>query len=212
MTCQRTMEGILDALNDCNNQKRSVMKKLLLLPLIMLMLAGFSTVGISKNPAGKVRKPCQYEQIGFADYPYRSFLKNWNDDAHPVFYALIRSAEEYDAFFAPAAVMGNKSPYAPDRDLYKKYNLLVVARVTKPAENGKSVFSIDKVVKNNGTIKLYYKLGRPNESAAYKIKDGLVIKIGKSAIRKIVICENSNKAGELDVEHNVLSVEKPPVK
>ncbi|TLU88162.1 MAG: hypothetical protein FDX30_01630 [Chlorobium sp.] len=188
------------------------MKKLLVLPLIMLMLAGFSTVGISKNPAGKVRKPCQYEQIGFADYPYRSFLKNWNDDAHPVFYALIRSAEEYDTFFAPAAVMGNKSPYAPDPDLYKKYNLLVVARVTKPAQNGKSMFSIEKFVKQNDTVWLYYKLGRPDRKATWTIKDGLVIKIDKAPIRKIVIRENNRTVGELDIENSVLSVEKPPVK
>ncbi|NTW83023.1 MAG: hypothetical protein HGB36_06605 [Chlorobiaceae bacterium] len=188
------------------------MKKLLLLPLVMLMLAGFSTIGTAENPSGKVRKPCQYEQIGFADYPYRSFLKNWNDDAHPLFYALIRSAEEYDTFFAPAAVMGNKSPYAPDPELYRTYNLLVVARVTKPAQNGKSMFSIEKFVKHNDIIELYYKLGRPDRKATWTIKDGLVIKIEKAPIRKIVICENNRKVGELDIEHSVLSVEKPPMK
>ncbi|NTW10221.1 MAG: hypothetical protein HGA26_02545 [Chlorobiaceae bacterium] len=182
------------------------MKKLLLLPLILLSLAGFSTPILAKSPSVTVQPAWHYEQIGFAGYPYQSFLKNWDDAAHPVFYALIRSAHEYDRYFAPAAVMGNKKPYKPEPGFYQTENLLVVARVTKPPVSGASDFSLLSLVQKNGVIKLCYKLRTADRKAAYTRKDGLVIRFDRVSVRKIVIYENGAKVGEIDAVHDSFPV------
>jgi hypothetical protein len=42
---------------------------------------------------------------------YQNFLKNWDSVKHPVLYALIQNASQYDMLFAPAAVGGNKKAF-----------------------------------------------------------------------------------------------------
>lgn len=185
------------------------MKKLIFLPLALYFLAGFSATGLAKSPSGNVQKKWHCEQIGFADYPYQSFLKNWDDAAYPLFYALITSDEAYGQYFAPAAVMGNTKPYKPEPGFYQTSSLLVVARLTKPAATGRSIFSLVKCVKNNGVITLCYKLGSPNQNATFTLKDGLVIRFDKAPVRKIVIYENSRKVGEINPGHDSFPTDKP---
>jgi hypothetical protein len=61
---------------------------------------------------------------------FRSFVKSWDDTKHPVLYALIRNTIEWDAMFHPAPVMGHYRPFGPERTVFQKEQILLVAKVT----------------------------------------------------------------------------------
>ncbi len=90
-------------------------------------------LAVAPAPAGDV--------IPFRVVPadsYASFVKNWGNDEEP-YYAVIRTPEQWDGAFAPAAVMGNERPFTPPPAFFEREQMLVVARVVPSGGEGSSL-------------------------------------------------------------------------
>src|SRR5574344_2577757 len=80
--------------------------------------------------------PFDYTVLNLMEFPYQSFVKNWDDDRQPVLCADIRTVEEFDDVFGAAATMDNKKPFTPSEDDFSKYQYVVISKVTIPAVKG----------------------------------------------------------------------------
>lgn len=149
-------------------------------------------------------KPVSYEEI--AANTYQNFIKNWDDKKHPVLVALIRTPAQYAALFHPAAVMGNKRPFAPEPELYAKERILVVARVTTASEDTDKVFHVERVIQKGQELSVYYGFIEPKSNATYSVKSYLALRIPKRPCKKVVFFENGKEVGRLNTAQGQWSV------
>ena len=130
---------------------------------------------------------------------YANFVKNWDDKQVPLRAALIQSRAHYDAYFAPAAVMGRQAPYAPDPAVFDTDNILLVSRVVV-APLGKTVFEAERVVEKNSTLEFHYRFTAPRSNASFTVKESLSVRIPKGTYTRVKFIENGETASELSVE------------
>jgi len=140
-------------------------------------------------------RPVEYKRIGVGEY--QNFLKNWDETKQPVCFALLQSPAQYGALFAPAPVMGKKRPFAPDKEVFAKEQILVVARVIAMPENLDKVFEVDRLVEKGQTLEFVYRFNAPKTGASFSVKDFLAVRIPKRDYQKVVILENGKPVGEL---------------
>lgn len=157
--------------------------------------------GVGKKPDGR---PVPYVKIGMSEY--QNFIQNWDEKKDPLLYALISTPAQYQALFHPAPTMPPRRPFAPDESLYKKEQILVVARVMPHPENVDDVFEIGKIVERGGKLSLYYKFNDPKTAAEWRGKIYLAVRIPKRPYRKIFFFENGKPAGELNAAAGQWSV------
>jgi hypothetical protein len=131
---------------------------------------------------------------------YQNFLKNWDSVKHPVLYALIQNASQYDMLFAPAAVGGSKKPFAPDGKVYEKEQLLIVAKEMIAPPNMEASFEVEKLSEEDGNLVLSYVYNRVKSNATYSVKNYLGLRIPKKAYRKLILIQNGEKIGELQLD------------
>ncbi len=137
---------------------------------------------------------------------YQNFLQNWDEKKDPLLYALISTPAQYQALFHPAPTMPSRRPFAPDESLYKKEQILVVARVMPHPKNVEEVFEIEKMIEKRGSLSLYYKFNNPEPAADWRGKIYLAVRIPKRSYPKIFFFENGRPVGELNAAAGQWSV------
>jgi len=144
----------------------------------------------------------------FGTEEFQSFVKNWDDTKHPVLYALIRSPREWDLVFHPAPVMGKNRPFGPERTLYEKEQILLVARtMPMPAGGGlKEVFQAEAVAANGDQLVLRYRFRNAKQEASFTVKNYLGVVIPKRDCKEVVFVENGVPVGVLNVAKGQWSV------
>ncbi|MEW5859235.1 MAG: hypothetical protein AB1861_17930 [Cyanobacteriota bacterium] len=171
------------------------------------------------------RNPMTYPHIPMNTYQrismrtYQNFLVNWDERAEPRLYALIRTPKEYDQLFHPAPLMRDTRPFHPEAGLYKKSQLLVVARVFAAKDfNDLSkvdeVFEVERVTAEDGELTLRYRLRRPPADVDADVNDArykfhLAIQVPKAAYRKVTIIEDGKLVGQLKPTEGLWTVPKP---
>jgi hypothetical protein len=133
---------------------------------------------------------------------YQSFLKNWDDERHPVFCTLMRNSREWDEWMHPAAVMGGKKSFGPPSSFFDNRQLLLVARVMQAPDAAERphVFTPLSVTLRDGVLRANYLYRKPASGATYSIKDYLLLSIPKERFTtgKVQFFENDKKVCELD--------------
>jgi hypothetical protein len=140
-------------------------------------------------------EPVRFEQIGPDDY--RNFLANWDDETEPVFRAVIRTPEEYDAVFQPAPVMRDRKPYKPPPQLFENEMIIVVARVVDAPAEGEEVLVVDKLSADGDALELRYRFTPPRMPASFRVKQMLAVRIPRRHLKVVRIVENGAAVGDL---------------
>lgn len=143
------------------------------------------------------------DQVGAGEVAYRtidsgtfqSFVKNWDDAADPVLYALIRNPAEWDAVFHPAPVMGGNRPFAPEESLYEKEQILVVAKVAQSS----ATLTLGEVVADGEDLHVSYSFAEGESDKSYMMKKHLLVVLPKSDCKQIRLIENGTQVGALNV-------------
>lgn len=131
---------------------------------------------------------------------YQNFLKNWDSFKHPSLYAIVQNAAQYDMLFAPAAVGGNKKPFAPEGKIYEKEQLLIVAKEMIAPPNMEASFKVEKLSEEDGNLVLSYVYNRVKSHATYSVKNYLGLRIPKKTYKKVIFIQNGEKVGELRMD------------
>lgn len=158
-------------------------------------------------------RPLAARTIGADDY--QCFVMNWDEAAHPVRCARIRTPGQWDAVFHPAAfgfgTSEQSKPFAPDPKVFDREELLVVARVVPAASDseGQNVFRLESVELAGDTVTVAYRYTPPAGPASFTIKTHLGVFIPKGDYRRIIFVENGRTAGELDAVRGAWSVPPP---
>jgi hypothetical protein len=141
---------------------------------------------------------------------YANFPVNWQGKPYRV--GLIRSVDEYDQVFQPAAFGGNKKPYAPDADLYEKEMLLIVGRVTRaPADIDQAVV-IEEVVVRDKTLEVTFRFQEGPVSSTYSVKAMSVVRVPRQEVDRVIFFNNETKVDELKVDQGQWLIPAPEPK
>ena len=161
--------------------------------LFIASLAAMVITGCAKTtPKGNA----DYKTMYLSDFPYQSFVKNWDDSIEPVRSALIKNAAEFENYFGSAATMDNKKPFTPTDEDFSNYQYVLVSQVTTPPEKDFS-FTVDSVVYNDSHLDVYYTYTKPSKDAGYQIKDGFLLQIPNVEVKSITVYENKQKVAEV---------------
>jgi hypothetical protein len=131
---------------------------------------------------------------------YQNFLKNWDSVKNPLLYAIIQNPSQYDTLFAPAAVGGNKKPFAPDVKVYEKEQIVIVAKEMIAPPNMEASFKVENLSEEDGNLVLSYVYNRVKSNATYSVKNYLGLRIPKKAYKKLIVIQNGQKLGELQLD------------
>lgn len=146
-------------------------------------------------------------------YAYQNFPVNWDEQAVPRFYALIRTPQEYDQVFHPAPIAGDPRPFHPEASLYKKSQILMVARVfaaSPDPSKADRIFEVERVTTEAGELSVRYRLKRPKSDVdAAQFKFFLAIQVPKANYRKVTIFEDGKLVGQLKPSEGLWAVPKP---
>ncbi len=151
------------------------------------------TLPANEPAAGE--KPVQFQRISSG--VYQNFVKNWDDKKDPALCALIRSAEEYSAVFHPAPVMRGNKPFAPDKEIYDKEQIIVVAKVMIAPADMDGAFADVKVLESGDTLVVSYKMSEAKSDATYTVKNFLALRIPKKDYKRVLFMEGGKQVGEL---------------
>ena len=94
------------------------------MPFVLSLILMGSLTGCGEG--GKPEVSVSYERQPFA--AYQNFVANWDVTKHPVLFAVVRTPEEYDRIFNPAAVMGRNKPFTPPDGFFERRQILTVCR------------------------------------------------------------------------------------
>jgi hypothetical protein len=162
-----------------------------------LFVCVVSSLAVAKGEQAKGSE-VSFQRIKIDEY--QNFLKNWDSVKHPVLFALIQNATQYDMLFSPAAVGGNKKPFAPDGKIYEKEQLLIVAKEMIAPPNMEASFKVEKLSEEDGNLVLSYAYNRVKSNATYSVKNYLGLRIPKKSYKKVTFIQNGEKVGELHLD------------
>ena len=131
---------------------------------------------------------------------FQIFVGGWDDDEHPVFYALIRNPGEWDAVFHPAPTMGGSNKFGFEEKVYDEEQILVVSRVMfgPDKEQWDKVFRVEEVNTNGEELVLRYRFEKPKQNT-YTVKWYFGVLIPKRDYKQVVFIENGIHIGALNV-------------
>ncbi len=150
-------------------------------------------------------------------YAYQNFPINWDEQAEPRFYALIRTPQEYNQLFHPAPVAGDPRPFHPEASLYEKSQILMVAHVfasSADPSRADRIFEVERVTTRAGELTLRYRLRRPESDVsagvdAARFKFFLAIQVPRANYQKVTIFEDGKLVGQLKPSEGLWTVPKP---
>lgn len=145
----------------------------------MLAVAGSVLSGCSLFFWNKTEDPALVPFSTIPSGAYQSLVKTWDDKAQPVLCALIRSQDDWNYWFQPAAVMPGGQTLTPSQEYFETRQLLLATRVIQAPDSTERsrIFTADKVTMRDGVLKLQYRFVRPRSEATYQIKDFLLVEI-----------------------------------
>jgi len=138
----------------------------------------------------------KYQRIGLREY--QNFLVGWDLAGQPQRFALIRSAQEYDQLFQPAAVNGARGPFAPSPKSYEKEQILLVGREMPAPNNMEAVFEVESLQEKGTMLLLKYRYKAP-KPASYGVRNYLAIRLPAKAYDQVIFVENGKEVGVLQV-------------
>jgi len=173
-------------------------KKIILLTAVIFLAGVALLVQLQKKSVSYQTIPAGY---------YQNFLSSRERNEQEVLCALIRTPEEYDILFHPAAVMpirigGEMRPFFPDKTFYDTNQIIVVAREMPAPEDGRlnKVFAVDKIIAKNGNLLFYYTFKKPQNISAFSVNNYLAVRIPKEGIyKKVLFFENGKNVGNLNL-------------
>lgn len=171
------------------------MKLQLILLGMAMVLSGFQTAtgGEASIPQDEAQ-PVKYQRIRMNEF--QNFLVGWDTAAQPQRLALIRSAEEYDQLFQPAAVNGSRGPFSPDAKSYAKEQILLVGRQMPAPDKLEAVFEVESLEEQGQTLVLKYRYRAP-AAASYEVRNYVALRLPAKPYERVVFIENGKEAGEL---------------
>lgn len=140
--------------------------------------------------------PFAYTVMNMMDFPYQSFVKNWNNEKYPILCSIIKNNAEFETIFGAAATMNNKKPFTPSEEDFSKYQYVVISKVTIPPVEGFS-FKVDSVDYKENHLSVYYTFTEPKEDAGYNIKDGFMLQLPRTPIDSVTVYENMKVVAEI---------------
>ena len=157
----------------------------------------------------------RYQRISMQTY--QNFPVNWDEQAAPRFYALIRTPQEYNQLFRPAPIAGDSRPFQPEAGLYENSQILMVARVfaaDPDPSKADGIFAVEQVTTTAGELTLRYRLQRPasdiNASVdVARYKFFLALQVPKANYQKVTIFEDGKLVGQLKPTEGLWTVPKP---
>ncbi|MEP0872896.1 hypothetical protein NDA01_24060 [Trichocoleus desertorum AS-A10] len=181
-------------------------------PLKTIVLGVATSFLVVMGSTGMARECAEsYNRIPM--YAYQNFLINWDEQAEPRFYALIRTPQEYDQVFHPAPIAGDPRPFHPEASLYEKSQILMVAHVfaaSPDPSKADRIFEVERVTTKAGELTLRYRLKRPKSDVdAAQFKFFLAIQVPRANYRKVTIFEDGKLVGQLKPSEGLWTVPKP---
>lgn len=170
--------------------------------LVMACAVALSFIGCTNTKAKEAKEmvnaksTVDYKVMNMMDFPYQSFVKNWDDANEPVRCKLITSVTDFEMYFGAAATMGNTKPFTPSDSDFEQYQYVLVSKVVTPPENGFS-FTVDSVTYENKVLKVNYSFTKPSKDAGYTVKDGFLLQVPRVEISDIIVYENDTEVGRI---------------
>ena len=147
----------------------------------MMLAACWATVA----KATSVRPPRHIPHRVIPMETFAAFPKNW-DGEDTTRTAVIRNLDDWNAVFAPAVVMGDERPVAPDAAFFEKESLLAVVQVGPPAPEGKENLSfVGTMPYGSGVttcLDFFYIYDEPEAEENLLVKSVLLVAIDKSCL------------------------------
>lgn len=177
--------------------------KLVMVVMVTALSCTMARAAENLDPKPK-RQNVTYKRMSLNDY--QNFLRNWDEKKHALLYALIQTPAQYDALFAPATLMGNRRPFAPEAAVYTKEQILLVARVMAAPQDMEKSFAIERLSESNQQLEFHYRFNEPKPGASHFVKNYLGVRIPRHDYKKVIFFENGKKVGVLSLAHGQWSV------
>lgn len=158
-------------------------------------------------PACRAAEPVAFSTI--APDEFANFPVNWDDATTPVFRGLLRTPEEYAAVFHPAAVLGNRKPFAPPPSTFDDGMILVVARVIDAPAGGETPLVVESLTRDGDDLVLRYRFVPPAARATSTVKHALVLRLARQPVGRVRFVENGEPLGDLRVAAGEWAVPMP---
>jgi hypothetical protein len=153
------------------------------------------------------KEPLPVQKVSPEDY--QSFVRNWDEKAHPFLLAAIQTPAQWDAVMAPAGVMGKHPPFMPADSQFAKHQLLIAARVMPAPDSGLGkCFTVRSATLNGDELTLEYQFKTPPRTASFTVTNYLGVWVPKRPAKKIVFVENGKVIGTLNLAGGQWSVPK----
>lgn len=152
---------------------------------------------LAKIPEGTRIQPNRIMHLAASDFPYRTFVNNWDDGKYPVLYALVQSNAEFGTYLHPAATMGS-SGFAPTEKEFSEYSYVVIARVVDDSSQP-ATFAVDALIASGTELHVLYNFQKAQVPGTSTKKDGLLIEFPKRSLSKVTVYENQMMLGSLDI-------------
>ena len=140
---------------------------------------------------------------------FASFPVNWAAESTYRF-ALIRKPDEFEQVFQPAAVAGNKKPYAPPAELYEQEMIVLVGRVTPAPSNLDKSLQIESILAKDKTLEVRFSFRPGPKSASYTVKVTGMARLPQRDVTRVVFFEGEKQVGELKIEDGEWLLPAPP--
>ncbi len=124
---------------------------------------------------------------------YANFPMNWAE-GHVYRFGLLRSAQEYDQVFQPAAVAGDRRAHAPDPKIYEKEMIVTISRIMKAPANLDAALQINSIHLQAGDrdgLYVYFSFQDGPESATHTVKATASVRIPRHDVTKVIFVESS---------------------
>lgn len=139
---------------------------------------------------------------------YANFPVNWSAKERYRL-GLIRTPEQYDQVFQPAAVAGNTKPYSPTRELFEREMIVVVGRVTRAPRDIDKALEIKQIVVHDKTLVVTFTFRPGPQSAKSSAKVTGVARFAKQDIDRVVFMEDNEEVGELRIAEGQWLIPEP---
>ncbi len=166
----------------------------------LILVGSLTGCGESGKPEGSV----SYERQPFA--AYQNFVANWDVTKHPVLFAVVRTPEEYDRIFNPAAVMGRNKPFTPPEGFFERRLILTVCRCLN--ELDEKEFAVESIQEVGDELFYRYRFLGKDLGARGGFKMEFSVYIPQKKYSRVHFIENGKPLETLDLKSGQWAV--PP--
>jgi hypothetical protein len=152
---------------------------------------------LAKIPEGTQIQPHRVMHLAASDFPYQTFVNNWDDDKYPVLYALIQSSAEFGTYLHPAATMGS-SGFAPTEKEFAENSYFLIVRAVDDSSQP-ATFAVEALIAGGTELSVLYQFQNAKIPGTSTKKDGLLVEFPKRSWSKVTLYENRTMLGSLDI-------------